>query len=91
MIHLQAAYGGGMPFSSSAPAARDYSVKLGSTWSFGGEVNGMRAYNREHMALCISKWQDFGTDKKPWRIFGGARSKDELAAVAEDLGITWDS
>jgi len=91
MIHLQAAYGGGMPFTASAPAANDYSAKLGSTWAFGGEVNGMRAYSRQHGVLCITQWQDFGTGKKTWRVFGGAKTKDELTAVAKELGITWDS
>jgi len=90
MIHLQAAYGGGMPFRASAPTAHNYSAKLGSPWSFGGEVNGMRAYNRENAALCIAKWQDFGTGKQAWRVFGGAKTKDELTVVADDLGIAWD-
>ena len=51
----------------------------------------MRAYNKERAVLCITKWQDFGTDKKSWRVFGGAKTKDELTVVADELGITWDS
>lgn len=91
MIHLQAAYGGGMPFSASAPAADDPSVKLKSAWSFGGEVNGMQAYGKQNRAVCIARWRDFGADRKTWRVFGGAKSKDELAAIARELEIAWDS
>lgn len=91
MIHLQAAYGGGMPFTASAPAAVDPSEKLKSAWSFGGEVNGMQAYSRQDRAVCIVRWQDFGANKKYWRVFGGAKSKDELAEIARELEIDWDS
>lgn len=91
MIHLQAAYGGGMPFTASAPMANEHSLKLKSDWEFGGEVNGMRAFSMQDRVVCVTKWQDFGSDRKTWRVFAGAKSKDRLDAIAADLGINWDS
>ena len=91
MIHLQAAYGGGMPFSASAKVAEDLSAKLKSSWSFGGEVSGMQAYSMQNRVVCLTKWRDFFSDQKEWRLFGGAKTKDELNAAAADLGINWDS
>lgn len=90
MIHLQAAYGGGMPFTASARAPSDLSPKLKRTWRFGGEVNGMRAYSREHQAICVTKWQDFGERRKTWRVFAGARSMADLTALGRTLGVEWD-
>lgn len=90
MIHLQAAYGGGMPCGSSAPAADDRSTKLRSEWSFGGEVNGMRVFSKPHRVVCITKWQDFGTAEKSWRVFGGGMTQEDLTAIGTELEISWD-
>ncbi len=90
MIHLQAAYGGGMPFTASAQASDGLSSKLRREWSFGGEVNGMRAHSREGRVVCITKWQDFGAKRKSWRAFAGAASKENLATIAGELNLQWD-
>lgn len=91
MIHLQAAYGGGMPFTASARIVDDLSAKLKSSWWFGGEVGGMQAYSTENRVVCLTKWRDLFTDTKGWRLFGGAKTKDELTAIAAELGIGWES
>ncbi len=91
MLHLQAAYGGGMPCAASAPAADDLSTKLRSEWAFGGEVNGMRVFSTPRRVVCITKWQDFGTDKKTWRVFAGAMTQEDLTSIGTELEISWDS
>ena len=91
MVHLQAAYSGGMPFTASAPMAEDPSVIFNSSWLFGGEVNGMRAYSMQDRVVCVTKWQEFGSDKKSWRVFGGAKTKDGITVVGTEFGISWGS
>jgi hypothetical protein len=91
MIHLQAAYGGGMPFTASAPVANEPSMMPKSDWESGGEVNGMQTYSMQDRVVCVTKWQDFGSDRRTWRVFGGATSRDKLDTIAADLGINWDS
>jgi hypothetical protein len=90
MIHLQASYGGGLPFTASASAPDDLSSNLRREWSFGGEVNGMQAYSREGRVVCITKWKDFGAKRKSWRAFAGAASKENLTAIAGELKLQWD-
>jgi hypothetical protein len=90
MIHLQAAYGGGMPCTTSAPVTSDLSSRLKPNWSFGGEVNGMRVYSRNHQVACVTKWRDLGTKHAHWRIFAGATTKQGLSEIASDLGVQWD-
>jgi len=90
MIHLQAAYGGGMPMTGSASVPDDLSKRLNNNWHFAGEVNGMRAYAIQACAICITQWQGFGSSKKTWRVFGGAKNQDALNAVAAELHISWE-
>jgi hypothetical protein len=90
MLHLQAAYGGGMAFTASAPAPQSTLATLDRGWHFAGEVNGMRAYGRNGQAVCFVKWSDFLSKKKTWRVFAGASTKAGLAATATDLRLEWD-
>jgi len=90
MLHLQAAYGGGMPCTASAQVASDLAPQLKPDWSFYGEVDGMRAYSRVRQVVCVAKWPDLGSPKKAWRIFAGATTKDELGRIATDLGVEWN-
>lgn len=90
MIHLQAAYGGGMPFTASGPAPEDLAVKLRLSWSFGGENGGMQAYSIQNRVVCLMKCRVCPGAEKEWRLFGGAKTKDELTAVAAELEINWD-
>jgi hypothetical protein len=90
MLHLQAAYGGGMPFTASAPAAENPSMSFNSNWLYGGEVNGMAAYSMRERVVCVSKWQEFGSGKKTWRVFVGAKTKDDITAIGTEFGLCWD-
>ena len=90
MLHLQAAFGGGMPCTASGPAQRELTATLDDGWQLGGQVNGMRAYSRDKQAVCLVKWRDFFTREKTWRIFAGACDKDGLSTIASDLNLKWD-
>ncbi|PWU08551.1 MAG: hypothetical protein C5B50_29335 [Verrucomicrobia bacterium] len=90
MLHLQAAFGGGMPFIASGPAPQSLVATLDAQWNFGGEVNGMRAYSRDKQAVCFVKWQDFFAKEKSWRVFAGACDKAALQAIAMNLNLQWD-
>ena len=91
IIHLQAAYGGGMPFTAAAAITEDIIVKLRSTWSFGGDVGAMQAYSMQNRVVCLMKCRVCPGAEEAWRLFGGAKTKEELTAVAGQLGINWDS
>ena len=84
MLHLQAAFGGGMPCGSSAPAPETLTAVLDKGWLFAGEVNGMRVYSRDKQAVCFLKWGD------TWRLFASACQKGGLESIAADLGVQWD-
>ena len=90
-LHLQSAYGGGMPLAASATAKQSLAVTLNKHWHFGGEVGGMRAYSRENQAVCFSKWRGFFDEDATWRVFAGAQTKDGLDSIARDLGLQWES
>jgi hypothetical protein len=89
-LHWQGAFGGGMPVTKSAPASPDCSRRLEEGWSFLGEVNGMRAYNRPGQAVCYLQWQGFFDKTPSWRVFAGANNQEGLDAVAGDLQLKWD-
>ena len=90
MWHLQGAFGGGMPFAASGPAEKRLAKVLEKDWYFAGEVNGMRAYNRDKQALCFVKWQDFFDKTAAWRVFAGACDKKGLDVISNDLDVDWD-
>lgn len=90
MLHMQAAFGGGMPFTASGPAEQSLVATLDKGWRFGGEINGMRAYSRSNQAICFAKWQDFFAKEETWRVFAGACDKDSLLALASELKLRWD-
>lgn len=84
MIHWHGAYAGAMQYSNTASVAPELVDRLDSDWRFVGEVNGMRAYNRDGQAVCLVEWED------SWRIFGGATTKTGMSEIAHDLGINWE-
>ena len=90
MLHMQAAFGGGMPFTASASAGQGLVAKLDKDWRFGGEVNGMRTYSKQGKAICFVKWRDNLAKEKPWRVFAGASHKDALQTIALELTLRWD-
>jgi len=90
MLHMQAAFGGGMPCTASGPAHKNLVAKLDKDWHFSGEVNGMRAYSRDKQSVCFVKWQDFFAKGETWRVFAGACDKEGLQTIATGLGLQWD-
>jgi hypothetical protein len=83
MLHWEAAFGGAMPHGSTALVRPGLRRVLDREWSFVGEVNRMRAYQKPGFALCFLKEDDC------WRIYAGARSEADLATMASQLGGTW--
>jgi hypothetical protein len=90
MIHLQAAYGGGLPCTASAAISLDSRNLLEKDWTFGGEVNGMRTYSRERQVVCVVEWPDLGGKQKSWRAFAGGLTQKDLEEVAVNLSLQWD-
>ena len=85
MLHWEAAFGGAMPNASTAAVDGDLVETLDQKWSFVGEVNGLRAYNRTGSAICFLKWED------GWRVFAGFTSAAAIKSVASELGVAWES
>ena len=65
MLHWEAACGGAMPCATRRVWDAEFVGILDRKWSFVGDVNGMRAYNKTGAAICFLKWDD------GWRIFAG--------------------
>jgi hypothetical protein len=84
MLHWESAFGGAMPRNGTAEVRSNLRKILDRDWSFIGEVNRMRAYQKPGRALCFLKWE------VSWRVFAGASSEAELAAVASELSLHWD-
>jgi hypothetical protein len=91
MLHLQAAYGGGLAYSASTPAPASLISALDANWQFVGEVNGMRAYGRQGQAACFLKWPDLIKKTDGWLLCAGASTKSGLDAIAADLGLDWEN
>jgi len=85
MLHVQAAYGGAMRYCNTARVHAGLRKVLDRDWSFIGELNQMRAYHKPGRAVCF----DTGVDGS-WRVYVGASSEAELAAVASDLSLRWE-
>lgn len=83
MLHWQGAYGGAMPYTATAIVTEQLRERLDAEWVFVGEVNGMRAYNRPHRAICFLKWED------DWRVFAGAARQSLLNGTKRELGLKW--
>ena len=89
MLHWQAAFGGGMPFTASAPAPPFSRARLKSHWTCVGESNRMKAYSRPGQVVCLLKWKD-GEDAALWRVFAGAADRRLFDAIPSELRIEWD-
>lgn len=85
MLHWEATFGGSMPFASTAAVDPSLVATLDRGWSFVGEVDAMRAYNRPGSAVCILEWDP------EWRIFAGSTTEAGMSAIASELGVTWES
>jgi hypothetical protein len=85
MLHWEAAFAGAMPCASTAVVDGNLVESLDRHWSFVGEVNGLRAYNRPGLATCFVKWGD------DWRIFAGATNDLGMHTVESELGVAWET
>jgi len=86
MLHWEAAFAGAMPFASTAIVEGKRVDFLDANWSFVGEVNGMRAYNKSGAVICFVKWEN-----DEWRVFAGATDEAGLNAIASELGVCWET
>jgi hypothetical protein len=82
MLHWQAVMGG-LGRTRSAIVDREFSARL-SDWRYAGEINAMRAYSRDGVALCWLKWED------TWRVFASSAHEDRVEGLAQQLSIAWD-
>jgi hypothetical protein len=76
--------GAAMRCGGEALASKSTATRLRRNWSYVGEVNKMRAYSQHGRAACYVKWSD------GWRVFIGAHTDEDLAAVADELAIQPD-
>jgi hypothetical protein len=83
-LHWAAAFSGAMPHGGTAQVSARLRKRLDGDWSFVGEVNRMRAYQKQGRALCFLKWHD------SWRVFAGVQTEEELDTVAGELSLRWD-
>lgn len=93
MLHWHGAFGGAMKYCSTARVSSQFSKKLKRGWRLVGEINKMRAYNRDGRAICLLKWDDWPgqpAGRSLWRIFAGAVNERSLDQMAAELRVKWD-
>jgi hypothetical protein len=82
MLHWQAVMGG-LGRTWSAVVARNFPERL-EGWTYVGEVNDMRAFALDGVALCWLPW------KEGWRIFVASTDEAQVARLSEALSVVWD-
>lgn len=85
MLHLQVTWGAGMRWYAEAIASASLVDSLDRAFRFVGEINQMRAYNRQNLAVCFLPQDD------AWRVFAGAKRKADLTRAAKELGLKWET
>lgn len=102
MLHWQATFGRAMPFTNTAKVEAELVDRLELDWSFVGEVDGIKAFNKPGRAVCFREWDGgwkffVGASGEAelrwhgdWRIFAGASGEAELSSVASELDVRWD-
>lgn len=85
MLHWGATFGGALPFVSTAAVDPSLASTLDRGWSFVGEVDGIRAYNRLGAAACLAEWDS------EWRLFAGSTTEAGMTAAAAELGVAWET
>ncbi len=88
MLHYHAVDGGfrfcGM---ADAPEETDYRFEKHG-WTFYGEVKSLQAYSRPHQVVCLLPPGNLPFAER-WSVMAAAKSKRELAAIAEEIGLTF--
>ncbi len=90
MIHMHAAFGGGLDYIGSARVGPELLEILDRAWQFAGEVKKMRAYSRYGQVVCYSPWRDVRSENKHWRVFAGSTTREGLEQLARELSMQWD-
>jgi hypothetical protein len=85
MLHWQGAFGGGLPFTSTAVASLALRRILRRNWRFAGEVNRMQAFAKPGKTVCHLRWDD------GWRVFAGAVDQSKIDEISNELSLTWQS
>jgi hypothetical protein len=85
MLHWQGAFGGGLPFTSTAVASVALRRILRRNWRFVGEVNRMQAFAKRGKTVCHLSWDD------GWRVFAGAVEQRKIDEISNELSLTWRS
>jgi hypothetical protein len=87
MLHYQAVNGGFRYCGrADAPDQSDYRFEENG-WTYYGEVNSLTAYSRTNQVVCLTPPGDLPFMQK-WSILAGARTRRDLQAIADDLGVT---
>ena len=85
MLCWEAAFGGAMPHTGTAPAPHDLRARVDADWCFVGEVNGMQAWSQPGRVICLLAWSDGP------RLFLGATTAADLQALEAGLGVSCDT
>ena len=88
MLHYHAV-SGGFRFCPppNAPEQSEYRFEKNG-WTLRGEVNSLLAYSRQDQVVCLMPPGDLPFMQK-WSVLVGAKSKANLKAVAEEIGVTF--
>jgi hypothetical protein len=80
MMHWEGAFAGAMPLAGTAIVDESFRKILDRDYELIGEVNAMRAYSKDNIAVCFVQWGD------ERRIFVGATNREAPAAI-QKLGV----
>ena len=88
MLHYHAV-NGGFRFSEAADAPETSGYRFEKQgWTFHGEVNSLKAYSRANQVVCLMPPGDLPFMTK-WTVLAGAKTKGQLDAIADEIGLTW--
>ena len=89
MLHYQAV-NDGLPFcaTAQAPEQSDYRFEAHG-WTYYGMVNSLSAYSRTNQVVCLMPPGDLPFMQR-WSVLAGAKTKRELLALAEEIGVAWE-
>jgi hypothetical protein len=89
MLHYQAV-NDGFDFCGTADAPDLSSYRFEDHgWTYYGEVNSLQAYSRANQVVCLMPPGDAPWMLK-WSVLAGGKTKADLKAIADDLGLTFE-
>jgi hypothetical protein len=78
---------GGLPYCGAADAPENSNYRLDDEWTYFGEVGGAKTYGRANQAICLEMIILPFVDKPRITLSAGAKTKRDLQAIANDLGV----